>query len=74
MKDIMKNWILFSLLTLGLGLTTSCGGGNAEETDATTGGNKIILANENWATSNVLTYLTKAILEEEGYEVQEWPL
>ena len=66
----MKNWILFSLLTLGLGLMTSCGGRNAEETNVTTGGNKIILANENWATSNVLTYLTKAILEEEGYEVQ----
>nr|AOE12561.1 hypothetical protein [uncultured bacterium]CCF99905.1 hypothetical protein VIS_S3CCB20004 [uncultured Flavobacteriia bacterium] len=58
----MKNWILFTLLALSSGLMVSCAGGEAEEAPASAG-NKIIIANENWATSNVLTYLTKSILE-----------
>ncbi len=66
----MKNWILISLLALSTAFITSCGEGGTKEVADTSSGNKIIIANENWATSNVLTYLTKSILEEAGYEVQ----
>ena len=52
-------WVLFPVMAITL-ILSSC----QQES------NKIVLGNEAWTVNRTLTYLTKAILEEKGYEVE----
>jgi ABC-type proline/glycine betaine transport system substrate-binding protein len=62
----MKQFVSYSLIALLSVFAIACSGGGASDEVAKKPSNEITLGNENWATSNVLTYMTKAVLEEAG--------